>query len=44
MRLPILVFHVSAGMLGVLSGAIAVTLRKGSRGIVWREKYSSYRC
>jgi hypothetical protein len=31
MRLPILVLHISAGILGMLSGFIAVFLRKGSR-------------
>jgi hypothetical protein len=32
MRLPILVFHISAGVLGLLSGAVAIAFRKGSRG------------
>lgn len=32
MRLPILVFHVCAGILGLLSGAVAISFRKGSRG------------
>jgi hypothetical protein len=30
MRLPILVFHVSAGIIGILSGAAALSFRKGS--------------
>jgi uncharacterized membrane protein len=33
MRLsPLVVFHVCAGILGLLSGAVAVSFRKGSRG------------
>jgi uncharacterized membrane protein len=32
MRLPILVLHICAGTLGLLSGAAAMTFRKGSRG------------
>src|SRR5713101_2708762 len=31
MRLPILVFHICAGILGLLSGAAAISFRKGSR-------------
>ena len=31
MRLPILVLHICAGVLGVLSGAAAMSFRKGSR-------------
>jgi uncharacterized membrane protein len=31
-RLPILVFHICAGILGFLSGAVAISFRKGSRG------------
>jgi hypothetical protein len=31
MRLPILVLHICAGILGLLSGAAAVSFRKGSR-------------
>jgi uncharacterized membrane protein len=31
MRLPILVLHICAGILGLLSGAAAMSLRKGSR-------------
>lgn len=31
MRYPLLVFHISGGIVGLLSGAVAVTLRKGSR-------------
>jgi len=31
MRLPILVFHICAGLLGLLSGAAAMSFRKGSR-------------
>jgi hypothetical protein len=30
MRLPILVFHISAGIVGILSGAAAMSFRKGS--------------
>jgi hypothetical protein len=30
MRLPILVFHISAGIVGILSGAAAISFRKGS--------------
>ena len=30
MRLPILVVHISAGVLGILSGAVAMSFRKGS--------------
>jgi uncharacterized membrane protein len=29
---PILILHISGGMIGLLSGAVAMTLRKGSRG------------
>jgi hypothetical protein len=32
MRLPILVFHICAGIFGLLSGAVAMSFRKGSRG------------
>src|SRR5271155_2134956 len=32
MRLPILVFHICAGILGMLSGAVAMSFRKGSPG------------
>lgn len=32
MRLPLLVLHISGGMIGLLSGAVAVIYRKGSRG------------
>jgi uncharacterized membrane protein len=32
MRLPILVLHICAGLFGVLSGAVAMSFRKGSRG------------
>jgi len=31
MRLPLLVFHVAAGMLAMLAGAAAISFRKGSR-------------
>src|SRR5713101_6063692 len=31
MRLPLLIVHISAGTLGILSGFIAIFLRKGSR-------------
>lgn len=31
MRLPLLVFHITAGVLAMLAGAAAVTFRKGSR-------------
>jgi uncharacterized membrane protein len=31
MRLPILILHVSAGILAMLAGALAISLRKGSR-------------
>src|SRR5207245_7197698 len=31
MRLPILVLHICAGMLGLLSGAATISFRKGSR-------------
>ncbi|HWW15671.1 MAG TPA: hypothetical protein VN310_13495 [Candidatus Dormibacteraeota bacterium] len=31
MRLPILVFHICAGISGILSGAVAMSFRKGSR-------------
>src|SRR5258706_5561628 len=31
MRLPILAFHICAGILGLLSGGLAVAFRKGSR-------------
>jgi uncharacterized membrane protein len=30
MRLPILAFHISAGLVGILSGTAAMSLRKGS--------------
>ena len=29
---PLLIFHICAGIVGLLSGAIALTFRKGSRG------------
>jgi hypothetical protein len=32
MRLPLLILHISGGMIGLLSGAIAMIYRKGSRG------------
>jgi len=32
MRLPLLVLHVSAGVLAMLAGALAISFRKGSRG------------
>lgn len=32
MRLPILVLHISAGILGLLSGTVAMSFRKGSSG------------
>jgi uncharacterized membrane protein len=32
MRLPILVLHISAGILALLSGTVAIFFRKGSRG------------
>jgi len=32
MRLPLLILHISAGIVGLLSGAIAISYRKGSRG------------
>jgi uncharacterized membrane protein len=32
MRLPILVFHICAGLSGVLSGTVAISFRKGSGG------------
>lgn len=32
MRMPILVIHICAGVLGLLSGTIAMSLRKGSQG------------
>jgi uncharacterized membrane protein len=31
MRLPVLVFHICAGILGLLSGVVAEPFRKGSR-------------
>ena len=31
MRLPLLIFHICAGITGILSGAAAMTFRKGSR-------------
>ncbi len=31
MRLPLLIFHISAGVLAMLAGAAAITFRKGSR-------------
>src|SRR5580658_4500830 len=34
MRLPILVLHISAGIVAVLSGAVTMSFRKGSRGHV----------
>jgi hypothetical protein len=34
MRLPILLFHICAGILGLLSGTAALSFRKGSRGHV----------
>jgi uncharacterized membrane protein len=34
MRLPILMFHICAGILGLLSGTAALSFRKGSRGHV----------
>jgi uncharacterized membrane protein len=32
MRLPLLILHISGGILGLLSGALAMIYRKGSRG------------
>jgi uncharacterized membrane protein len=32
MRLPLIALHVSAGILGMLAGALAIAFRKGSRG------------
>ena len=32
MRLPLLVLHITGGIVGLLSGAVAVSFRKGSRG------------
>jgi len=32
MRLPLLVLHITAGIVGLLSGAVAVSFRKGSHG------------
>jgi uncharacterized membrane protein len=32
MRLPLLVFHISGGIIGLLSGAVAMVCRKGLRG------------
>jgi uncharacterized membrane protein len=32
MRLPLLVLHITGGIVGLLSGAVAMSLRKGSRG------------
>lgn len=32
MRLPLLILHISGGVLGMLSGALAMIYRKGSRG------------
>ena len=31
MRLPLLVFHITAGVLAMLAGAAAISFRKGSR-------------
>lgn len=33
MRLPILILHISAGLIGILSGAAALCFRKGSQPI-----------
>jgi hypothetical protein len=41
---PMLLLHIAAGTLGMLSGFVAVFLLKGSRGMVSREKYLSYQC
>ncbi len=32
MRLPLLIFHICAGISGLLSGTVAMSFRKGSRG------------
>jgi uncharacterized membrane protein len=32
MRLPLLILHISAGVLAMLAGALAISFRKGSRG------------
>jgi len=32
MRLPILILHITAGIMGLISGTVAMSLRKGSRG------------
>src|SRR5215469_14663838 len=32
MRLPLLVLHIAGGMVGLLSGTVAIVFRKGSRG------------
>jgi hypothetical protein len=38
MRLPLLIFHVSAGILAMLAGALAIGFSKGARGgILWPE-------
>lgn len=36
---PLLVLHISGGITGILSGAVAMTFRKGSRGHVGLDRY-----
>jgi len=45
MRLPLLILHTSAGTLGILSGFVAMSFRKGSSPhIAQLETYFSYPC
>jgi len=44
MRLPILIIHICAGNVGLLSGAAAVSFRKGPPGIAWLEISFSSPC
>jgi len=44
MRLPILVFHICAGISALLSGAVAMSFRKGSQGHRVAGNVLSYPC
>ena len=44
MRLPRLVLHISAGVIGILSGAGAMSFRKGSPRHALAGKSLSYLC
>jgi hypothetical protein len=41
---PLIVFHICAGTIALLSGFVAMSLRKGSRDMAWLETCLSYPC